>query len=113
MPMMAVGMPQGSGLEVLDWRSASVETSQDYQELLTRLWKRGMGAGELMVSDGLTAIVGAAQVVYPAARRLRSLAHRSRGREGVSRFGAARSKNRTGLRIYNARSVSSRWRLIF
>src|ERR1700693_5058433 len=69
--LVAVGVREGGGFEVLDWRAASAETTEDYEELLTRLWKRGLETVELIVSDGLTAIVSAAQIVYPAARHPR------------------------------------------
>ena len=66
--LVAVGVREGGGFEVLDWRAASAETSEDYEALFTRLWQRGLESVELIVSDGLTAIVSAAQTVYPAAR---------------------------------------------
>ena len=82
--LVAVGVREGGAFEVLDWRAASAETSEDYQELLTRLWKRGLETVELIVSDGLTAIVGAAQMVYPAARHQRCLAHWFRNLEALT-----------------------------
>lgn len=82
--LVAVGVREGGGFEVLDWRAASAETSEDYEELLTRLWKRGLQTVELIVSDGLTAIVSAAQTVYPAARHQRCLAHWFRNLEALT-----------------------------
>jgi putative transposase len=82
--LVAVGVREGGGFEVLDWRAASAETTEDYEELLTRLWKRGLEAVELIVSDGLTAIVSAAQTVYPAARHQRCLAHWFRNLEALT-----------------------------
>src|SRR5216683_1049407 len=58
--LVAVGVREGGAFEVLDWRAASAESAEDYEELFTRLWKRGLETVELIVSDGLTAIVGAA-----------------------------------------------------
>ena len=52
--------------------------SKTMKSCWTRLWKRGLETVELIVSDGLTAIVGAAQTVYPADRQQRCLAHRLR-----------------------------------
>ncbi len=66
--LVAVGVREGGGFEVLDWRGALAETTADYEELLTRLWQRGLESVELIVSDGVEAILGAAQTVYPAAR---------------------------------------------
>jgi putative transposase len=66
--LVAVGVRQGGEFEVLDWHAASAETTEDYEELLTRLWKRGLETVELIVSDGLSAIVSAGQMVFPAAR---------------------------------------------
>lgn len=82
--LVAVGVREGGDFEVLDWRAASAETTEDYEELLTRLWKRGLETVELIVSDGLTAIVGAAQTVYPAARHQRCLAHWFRNLEALT-----------------------------
>jgi len=82
--LVAVGVREGGEFEVLDWRAASAETSEDYEELLTRLWKRGLQTVELIVSDGLAAIVSAAQTVYPAARHQRCLAHWFRNLEALT-----------------------------
>jgi transposase-like protein len=82
--LVAVGVREGGDFEVLDWRAASAETTQDYEELRTRLWKRGLETVELIVSDGLTAIVSAAQMVYPAARHQRCLAHWFRNLEALT-----------------------------
>lgn len=82
--LVAVGVREGGAFEVLDWRAAAAETNQDYEELLTRLWKRGLEAVELIVSDGLTAIISAAQTVYPAARHQRCLAHWFRNLEALT-----------------------------
>ncbi len=82
--LVAVGVRDGGGFEVLDWVAAAAETTEDYEELLTRLWKRGLEAVELIVSDGLTAIVSAAQMVYPAARHQRCLAHWFRNLEALT-----------------------------
>lgn len=82
--LVAVGVREGGGFEVLDWRAASAETAEDYEELLTRLWKRGLEGVELIVSDGLSAIVSAAQMVYPAAGHQRCLAHWFRNLEALT-----------------------------
>lgn len=82
--LVAVGVREGGGFEVLDWRAASAETTGDYEELLTRLWKRGLETVELIVSDGLSAIVSAGQMVYPAARYQRCLAHWFRNLEALT-----------------------------
>ena len=82
--LVAVGVREGGAFEVLDWCAASAETTEDYEELLTRLWKRGLEAVELIVSDGLTAIISAAQTVYPAARHQRCLAHWFRNLEALT-----------------------------
>lgn len=73
--LVAVGVREGGGFDVLDWRGASAETTEDYEELLTRLWRRGLEAVELIVSDGAEAILSAAQSVYPAAHHQLCLAH--------------------------------------
>ena len=83
--LVAVGVREGGGLKVMDGRaSASAETTEAYEELLTRLWQRGLESVELIVSDGLTAIVGAAQMVYPTARHQRCLAHWFRNLEALT-----------------------------
>jgi len=61
--LVAVGVREGGGFDVLDWRGAFAETTEDYEELLTQLWRRGLESVELIVSDGLPAVVSAAQTV--------------------------------------------------
>jgi hypothetical protein len=61
--LVAVGVREGGGFEVLDWRGAEAETTADYEELLTQLWRRGLQAVELIVSDGVSAVRSAAQTV--------------------------------------------------
>jgi putative transposase len=82
--LVAVGVREGGGFDVLDWRAAPAETVEDYEELFTRLWKRGLETVELIVSDGLSTIVSAAQTVYPGARHQRCLAHWFRNLEAVT-----------------------------
>jgi putative transposase len=82
--LVAVGVREGGGFEVVDWRAASAETTEDYEELFTRLWKRGLETVDLIVSDGLMAILSAAQTVYPAARQQRCLAHWFRNLEALT-----------------------------
>jgi putative transposase len=82
--LVAVGVREGGAFEVLDWRAAAAESTEEYEELLTRLWKRGLETVELIVSDGLTAIVSAAQTVYPAARHQRCLTHWFRNLEALT-----------------------------
>jgi hypothetical protein len=38
--LVAVGVREGGGFDVLDWRGAFAETTEDYEELLTQLWRR-------------------------------------------------------------------------
>lgn len=73
--LVAVGVGEGGGFEVLDWRGAAAETTAEYEALLTRLWQRGLEAVELIVSDGAEAILSAAQTVYPGARHQLCLTH--------------------------------------
>ncbi len=82
--LVAVGVREGGGFDVLDWRGASAETTADYEELLTRLWQRGLQAVELIVSDGAEAILAAAQTVYPTARHQLCLAHWFRNLEALT-----------------------------
>ena len=82
--LVAVGVREGGGFDVLDWRGAEGETTADYEELLTKLWSRGLQAVELIVSDGLPAVVSAAQTVYPAARHQLCLAHWFRHLEALT-----------------------------
>ncbi len=82
--LVAVGVREGGGFDVLDWRGASAETTEDYEQLLTRLWQRGLEAVELIVSDGAEAILAAAQTVYPAARHQLCLAHWFRNLEALT-----------------------------
>ncbi len=82
--LVAVGVREGGGFDVLDWRGAGGETREDYEELLTRLWKRGLESVELIVSDGAEAIGSAAQTVYPTARHQLCLAHWFRTLEALT-----------------------------
>jgi putative transposase len=82
--LVAVGVREGGGFDVLDWRAAPAETTEDYEELFTRLWERGLERVELIVSDGLIGIVSAAQTVYPGARHQRCLAHWFRNLEALT-----------------------------
>jgi len=82
--LVAVGVREGGGFDVLDWRGAFAETTEDYEELLTQLWRRGLESVELIVSDGLPAVVSAAQMVYPAARHQLCLAHWFRNLEALT-----------------------------
>jgi transposase-like protein len=82
--LVAVGVREGGGFDVLDWRGAFAETTEDYEELLTGLWKRGLESVELLVSDGEQAIFAAAQNVYPAARHQLCLAHWFRNLEALT-----------------------------
>ncbi len=82
--LVAVGVREGGGFDVLDWRGAAGETTEDYEELLTRLWKRGLESVELIVSDGAEAILSAAQTVYPAARHQLCLVHWFRNLEALT-----------------------------
>jgi len=73
--LVAVGVREGGGFEVLDWLAAAAETTADYEALFSRLWQRGLESVELIVSDGLASVASAAQMVYPAARHQLCLAH--------------------------------------
>ncbi len=82
--LVAVGVREGGAFDVLDWRAAAGETTQDYEELLTALWQRGLESVELIVSDGVAAVVSAAQTVYPAAQHQLCLAHWFRNLEALT-----------------------------
>jgi putative transposase len=82
--LVAVGVREGGGFDVLDWLGASAETTEDYEALFTRLWQRGLESVELIVSDGLSSVVSAAQMVYPAARHQLCLAHWFRNLEALT-----------------------------
>ena len=82
--LVAVGVREGGGFDVLDWRGTFQESTEDYEELLTRLWRRGLESVELVVSDGAAAILSAAQTVYPAAQHQLCLAHWFRHLEALT-----------------------------
>jgi putative transposase len=82
--LVAVGVREGGSFDVLDWRGAFAESAEDYEELFTQLWRRGLESVELIVSDGLPAVVSAAQMVYPAARHQLCLAHWFRHLEALT-----------------------------
>jgi len=58
--LVAVGVREGGGFEVLEWMAAAAETSQAYEELFTRLWRRGLEQVELVISDGAEGAASAA-----------------------------------------------------
>lgn len=73
--LVAVGVREGGRFEVLDWLAAGEESTDAYEQLLTRLWRRGLEQVELIVSDGAEAITTAAAIVYPAAAHQLCLVH--------------------------------------
>jgi transposase-like protein len=82
--LVAVGVREGGGFEVLEWMAAAAETSQAYEELFTRLWRRGLEQVELVISDGAEGAASAAALVYPAAAHQLCLAHWFRNLEGLT-----------------------------
>jgi transposase-like protein len=82
--LVAVGVREGGGFEVLDWLAAPSETTDAYEQLLTRLWQRGLERVELLVSDGCEAISSAAAIVYPAAGHQLCLVHWFRNLEALT-----------------------------
>jgi transposase-like protein len=81
---VVVGAREGGGFEVLDWMAAEAESSQAYEELFTRLWRRGLEQVQLVISDGAEGAASAAAVVYPAATHQLCLAHWFRNLEGLT-----------------------------
>jgi transposase-like protein len=82
--LIAVGVREGGGFEVLEWMAATGETSQAYEELFTRLWRRGLEQVELVISDGAEGAASGAAVVYPGAAHQLCLAHWFRNLEGLT-----------------------------
>jgi transposase-like protein len=82
--LVAVGVREGGGFEVLEWMAAPAETSQAYEELFTRLWRRGLEQVELVISDGAEGAARAAAMVYPGAAHQLCLAHWFRNLEGLT-----------------------------
>jgi transposase-like protein len=82
--LVAVGVREGGGFEVLEWMAAAAETSQAYEELFTRLWRRGLEQVESVISDGAEGAASAAALVYPAAAHQLCLAHWFRNLEGLT-----------------------------
>lgn len=82
--LVAVGVRRDGSFAVLDWLAAPAETTAAYEQLLTRLWQRGLQRIELLVSDGAEAIASAAAIVYPAAAHQLCLAHWFRHLEGLT-----------------------------
>jgi transposase-like protein len=73
--LVALGVREGGGFEVLDWMAAAAETTDAYEQLFTRLWQRGLEKVELIISDGAEAILSAVAMVYPAAAHQLCLVH--------------------------------------
>src|SRR3984885_4259933 len=55
--LVVVGVREGGGFEVWEWMAAEAETSQAYGELFTRLGRRGLEQGGLVISDGAGGVV--------------------------------------------------------
>ncbi len=64
---MAVGVREGGEFDVRDWQKAFAETTEDYEALFTRLWRRGLESVELIVRDGkvVKVVQGATHVCRP------------------------------------------------
>jgi len=73
--LVAVGVKDGGQFEVLDWQAAVEETTEAYEALFTRLWRRGLEKVELIVSDGADAVTSAAEIVYPQTAHQLCLLH--------------------------------------
>src|ERR1700691_926618 len=82
--LVAVGVREGGGFEVLEWMAAPAETSQAYEEVFTRLWRRGLERVELVISDGAEGAARAAVMVYPGAAHQLCCAHWFRNLEGLT-----------------------------
>lgn len=73
--LVALGVQRNGRFQVLDWLAAPSETTEAYEQLFHRLFQRGLETVEMIVSDGLDSITGAAQIVYPAAAHQLCLVH--------------------------------------
>ena len=82
--LVAVGVKDGGQFEVLDWQAAVEETTDAYEALFTRLWRRGLEKVELIVSDGAEAVTSAAEIVYPQTAHQLCLLHWFWTLEGVT-----------------------------
>src|ERR1700678_2471385 len=82
--LVAVGVREGGGFEVLEWMAAPAETSQAYEELFTRALRRGLEQVELVISDGAEGAARAAAMVYPGAAHQLCWAHWFRNLEGLT-----------------------------
>ncbi len=103
--VVAVGVREGGGFDVLDWLAAPAETTEAYEQLFTRLWQRGLEPVELIISDGAEAIVSAAAIVYPGAAHQLCLAHWFRNLEALTpqlRWGQRRKFRREFWWIWEA-----------
>jgi putative transposase len=81
--LLAVGVDGNGRFQVLDWLAAESESAEAYEQLLNRLFGRGLETVELIVSDGLDSITAAAQIVYPAAAHQLCLVHWFRTLQGL------------------------------
>lgn len=73
--LVALGVQPNGRFQVLDWLAAPSETTEAYEQLFTRLFERRLERVQLIVSDGLDSITGAAQIVYPTADHQLCLVH--------------------------------------
>jgi len=76
--LVAIGVRDDGGFEVLDWNAAASENAPGYEKLLTRLYERGLENVELIVADESGAIASAIEMVYPYALRQVCLYHLQR-----------------------------------
>jgi putative transposase len=65
--VVAVGIQPDGSYRVLDWQAGRGEAEALYEVLLQRLYDRGLEALQVIVSDNVEGVRGAAATVYPAA----------------------------------------------
>jgi len=73
--LVAVGVREGAALMCWTGEERLRKPPKTTKSCLRSCWRRGLESVELIVSDGLPAVVSAAQTVYPAARHQLCLAH--------------------------------------
>ena len=78
--LVAVGITVAGHKRVVDFRLVDRETRDNWESFLENLYKRGLEGEELtsITTDGNPGLIGAVQVVYPAAKRQRCWVHKMR-----------------------------------
>lgn len=97
---VGVGVRWDGTFDPLDWEAAHAETEDLYEQLLSRLWQRGLKTLCVLTGDGAGAIEAAGQMVYPEAEFQLCLWHWERSLRALVEPGQRRRFRRDFWEVY-------------